>query len=102
MNNYPHIVQTYNSGATYWRLWSDGWLEQGGYLVVNNDGNNTFTLPKPYRNDLYNVLIGISSTAGGDIGYTYAGIRSQTTTNFTYWANSSKMAKKFWKTEGYQ
>lgn len=102
MNNYPHIVKTYNSGANYWRLWSDGWLEQGGYLVVNNDGDNTFTLPKAYRDTNYNVLIGILSQHNQDAGYKYIGIRSQTKTNFTYWANSGYMTKKFWKTEGYQ
>ena len=37
------ITTTYSNGANWYRVWSDGWIEQGGSGTVNNDGTITFT-----------------------------------------------------------
>lgn len=33
---FAHIVETYSNGASWYRIWSDGWVEQGGDVYVNN------------------------------------------------------------------
>lgn len=45
----PYIVETYNNGTDWYRIYSDGWCEQGGKLVVysgavGGGGYNTATL----------------------------------------------------------
>lgn len=41
-----YVTQTYRNGTTWWRKWSDGWLEQGGY-----SWNPTF--PQSFNNNQY-------------------------------------------------
>lgn len=31
----PYIVETYSSGTSWYRVWSDGWCEQGGHIPYN-------------------------------------------------------------------
>ena len=34
-NPKPHIVETYRNGSSWYRVWSDGWCEQGGAFTSN-------------------------------------------------------------------
>lgn len=46
-----YIVDTYQNGTSWYRVWSDGWIEQGGYTT-----NSGFvTLLQPFSNTNYNV-----------------------------------------------
>jgi hypothetical protein len=38
-NNMVYVYETWNSGSNWYRKWSDGWIEQGGYV---NPGGNCF------------------------------------------------------------
>ena len=48
-----YIVETWNEGTEWYRVWSDGWIEQGGqsYNAVNSE--ITIQLHKPYTNSDY-------------------------------------------------
>ena len=50
----PHIIETYNDGQNWYRIWSDGWIEQGGYIGAITSGTLTFL--KPFTNTNYSVL----------------------------------------------
>ena len=53
---FPYIVEKYNSGASWYRVWSDGWCEQGGY--TSSGTQNTFVtvnLLKTYANTNYHI-----------------------------------------------
>lgn len=54
MQEVPCIVETYVNGTSWYRIWSDGWCEQGGYY--SNQSTITVTLLKPYIDTNYNVL----------------------------------------------
>ena len=58
---HPQITETYSNGASWYRVYSDGWCEQGGLLapknLTNNDANVTTTFLKPFSNWDY-VLFG--------------------------------------------
>ena len=47
------VVETYKNGAFWYRVWSDGWCEQGG--IINGAG--TVNLMKPFSDDNYSVSI---------------------------------------------
>lgn len=35
----PHVTETYVNGSSWYRVWSDGWCEQGGVLSVEKESN---------------------------------------------------------------
>lgn len=53
----PHIVETYQNGTSWYRVYSDGWCEQGGRVNASANGTSVALL-KPYKNLDYagNVL----------------------------------------------
>lgn len=60
----PRIVETYSNGTSWYRVYSDGWCEQGG---ANNSGNiggwQTVYFAKPYSNTNYYVsVVEVNST----------------------------------------
>lgn len=86
----PHIIETYKNGTSWYRVWSDGWKEQGGYLSGTsvtflkqfNDANYTLTygntsgqyFEKERFYDLTTAGFKIVNVAygGGGAGYWYA------------------------------
>ena len=62
------VVESYISGSEWYRVWSDGWVEQGGIYNVNNDNYQTFTvqLIKPMLNVYYNISIQPVRSANGN------------------------------------
>ena len=57
-----YVVDSWRSGAAYWRLWSDGWLEQGGLfgpIGIGSSGHlyETVNLLKPYTDTEFHVLL---------------------------------------------
>ncbi len=58
----PYVTETYRNGADWYRLWSDGWLEQGG-SVVSNSSAVVFNFFKPFTDTDYSLLC--SQNSGG-------------------------------------
>ncbi|MGE9943417.1 hypothetical protein ACQRCN_00480 [Phascolarctobacterium succinatutens] len=55
------VVEFYRNGTEWYRVWSDGWVEQGGYISNNDSANNyaaTVTFLKAFANTNY-TLVGI-------------------------------------------
>jgi hypothetical protein len=86
------VIESYNDTVNhYWyRVWSDGWIEQGGYVGANT----TVNLLKPYSDGYYTIAFGSMGT-----GYTYAAQATQT--NRTYFITGSWGFPAFWYTCGY-
>ena len=73
------IVETWHSGSSWYRKYSDGWIEQGGDV----GDNRTINLHKPYKNTSYTV-VGTgkrSSTVGS---YENFDIQTKRTTSFVW------------------
>lgn len=51
------VVDAYKSGTSWYRVWSDGWIEQGGRVSISQDTQTTVTLLKPFSDTNYTVLI---------------------------------------------
>lgn len=64
------VVESWHNGANWYRVWSDGFIEQGGYAVegiANVDYG--LALLKPYTAD-YTLIADVSVYTRGD-GYNY-------------------------------
>ena len=91
--NAVYITQTYHSGSSWYRVWSDGFIEQGGF-ASNNTATDTFTvsLLKNMATTTYqvNMCIGTTSatTSTSTVNYRalyrWGGtVYTKTTSNFT-------------------
>ena len=56
----PYVNQTYVNGASWYRVWSDGWKEQGGRVSFAANGT-TVTFPKAFSNANYTLTLGFYS-----------------------------------------
>jgi hypothetical protein len=95
--NRPAVVtDTYINGNEWYRIWSDGWIEQGGY------GSASVTLLKPYSNTNYNVQI--TSTYTGSGGFVMT-CYDKTTSNFkiyrSWYSGGEANGYGFWRACGY-
>jgi hypothetical protein len=55
-NKVAVVVQNYVNGASWYRVWSDGWIEQGGRTgSLDHGANTTVTFLKPFSNGNYSV-----------------------------------------------
>ena len=66
-----HIIETYQNEHSWYRIWSDGFVEQGG--IVESMGvksTRTITLLKPYKDTNYSVIASFRSGTTGSWGNT--------------------------------
>lgn len=53
-----YVTKTWHSGTEWYRVWSDGWVEQGGYNAGGSDyGDSTVTLPTSFAGTSYSVFV---------------------------------------------
>lgn len=63
-----YVKQSYLAGdlTKWYRLWSDGWIEQGGTLVAS--GDSTINYPTPFAYNLGEIRTLIVTPASGNYG----------------------------------
>ena len=101
-----YIVESSYAENYWYRVWSDGWIEQGGSASREQNGPAQITFIKPYT-DFPNVFYERTRHSLG-CGYVF-GIQqnSVTTTGFIAKADSfntsgvGNMQKHYWRAEGY-
>jgi hypothetical protein len=76
------VVETYHNGESWYRIWSDGWCEQGGYTgSVGYDTNVTINLLKDFATNNYSVFLNyLNPDTKDDMDLHTTG---RTTSNFT-------------------
>lgn len=98
--SYPHVVQTYTDAQTgsWYRLWSDGWCEQGGQ-VSTSDTSVTLTLLQAYKDTNYS---GTVYNQTSPYTYTYnLSFRPSTTTTATLLTGTADASVCIWTAQGY-
>lgn len=89
------IIESYNNGGSWYRVYDDGWCEQGGDFI----NSNSVTFLKPFLDTSYSVFISYKNTTNtSTIGVSYVATNSQTATGFTI-ATSS--VTRTWIAMGY-
>ena len=96
-NGVRTITESYVSGTEWYRLWSDGWIEQGGSCA--SGGSKTVTFLKPFSNTNYTAL----ATSIGTNGEIYAQcIKKTSASQITiYNSGGSSSLSKSWYACGY-
>jgi len=75
------VVETYVNGTSWYRIWSDGWIEQGGF-ATRSAATQTVTFPKAFADTNYNIQISARHTTDSTDGRPPL-IRGRTKTDFT-------------------
>ena len=92
----PYVAETYRNGTEWYQVWSDGWIEQGGYLQANTDlAVLVCNFLKPFTSMNYIVLRNVNwsgQTAYPNVNYGVNGANKNTVSSFSYttvsWADS--------------
>ena len=108
LSNKPkvYVTETRYSGTSWYRVWSDGWIEQGGTKAdaLFNGTSQTLTLPKAYKNASY-IITGIAVYKSGVWGYASIAENSVTKNSFKYAgmgaASRDGIVNFYWYTCGY-
>ena len=100
------IVENYKNGTDWYRLYSDGWCEQGGTVSLNQGASNvlkTFSLLKSFANTDYYVSRVPVSTGTTDMGTSHCFfINTKETNQFkAYCGYSTIVPTVIWMACGY-
>lgn len=98
----PYITETYQNGTSWYRVYSDGWCEQGGLASHSADVDITITFLKSFKDINYTLLVttlSASSYAYNEIAH--VGARTKTATNFVTRVNGALGLNKSWYACGY-
>ena len=101
-----YVGETWNDGTSWYRVWSDGWIEQGGIKAGGLFGGavQTLTLLKAYKNTSY-IITGIGVKKSNLWGYASIEENSVTKNSFKYAGMGSSspdgIIKFYWYTCGY-
>jgi hypothetical protein len=92
---YPYVKKTYISGNSWYRIYSDGWCEQGGYKADDSTTDTyTLTFLKPYKDNTYMFSL-IQQYTDNPVNNPI--IRSKPLTGVKVYAERAF----WWKAEGY-
>lgn len=75
-----YVTETYQNGTSWYRVWSDGWCEQGGRY--NSKGAVTVELLKAFANINYTASASLMGSNGAYIGRADATLSTLTPSSF--------------------
>lgn len=78
-----YVIERFLSddGLSWYTLWSDNWLEQGGVLTGGGDYNRTVTFLKEFANANYTILKNSGGGGSGGVAERWMGFWGLTTTS---------------------
>lgn len=97
--NFPYITETYHNGTSWYRVWSDGWCEQGQTEITTKGTPVTVVFLKTFSSIPYckKMRYGVASITDNAA---YSDFVTLTTTGFT--SNQDGNSGKFgWYACGY-
>lgn len=67
LENSKRVIETWSEGTEWYRIWSDGWIEQGGIIgIIPDYGTGLVTLHKNFSNTNYTIAKATQMPASGD------------------------------------
>lgn len=98
------VTSSWHSGTEWYRIWSDGWCEQGGHYTgsIGTDATLNMNLHQSFVDTNYSLHFQVYGSGTNDEGTDYA-VNSKTTSSFVI-ANEGYQASAFgfdWEAKGY-
>lgn len=99
-----HITETWSSGTSWYRKYSDGWIEQGG---VAQGVSGTITLYVKMKDTNYSIIANVKNSNNNSSGFTFQP-RTPTTTTIPYYCtyvtpstSGGSSEQYYWEVKGY-
>ncbi len=95
----PHIIETYTNGSSWYRVFSDGWCEQGGLFGEQYTAysEKTFTFLKPFKDDKFYAFCHCSNSS--DLNYPSIKVKNKNYVTFVNTYNENGLGN--WLAVGY-
>lgn len=101
-SNIRYLIKSYSEGANWYRIYSDGWCEQGGPWGTNTSdwATASATFLVPFLNTNFNLSVQGNWSNGSSSG---CSITARSTTGFTgtYANNQYAIMPSYWQAQGY-
>lgn len=90
------VVESYRNGTEWYRIWSDGWIEQSGSATFEGHSGTTITFFHPFRDT--NFYMSMSDYGGGSpsVYYNHISIRNKAATKCKIYAGCSESISINW------
>ena len=98
--NFSAPVNSYVNGTSWWKMWGDGWIEQGG-RIVNTAGSGTLTFLKAFSNTNYTLVGSSLENSKNDTGGTSTSISFDHLTTTSFYYSKSSGQSDMWYACGY-
>lgn len=100
-----NVVESYTNGTSWYRVWDDGWCEQGGMYSATSDAVATVTFLKNYDTKPTSILISrggdVSSYSNNPAGMASYSSWNWSSSSFDTWGIANGIASFIWRAEGY-
>ena len=96
-----YITQTWRSGNNWYRVYSDGWIEQGGYKSDTYGLNKTLSFNRSFSTSQYSLTIGTYSPGRFDAGTIIAIAGRSTNSSSIHVGSGVASGGYFWEAKGY-
>lgn len=91
-----YVTKTWHSGTSWYRKWSDGWVEQGGRITTNT---TTISFHTAFKDTNYTITVSQNSSASANVSR--VAISARATSNFTIPHIENAMLPFSWFACGY-
>ena len=93
------VVSTWHSGTEWYRIWSDGWCEQGGQVTSTSTTTVQITLNHSFADTTYSILTQQERNSTGSGSLPRIVTSSKTTATFNMAVDSNTV--NYWEAKGY-
>ena len=94
------IVESYSNGTEWYRIYSDGWCEQGGFVTGTSNYRKVITFLKEFNNANYSVYFGAQYTSNAT-ATPLVETSTKTSTGFTMISADNANYSTYWEAKGY-
>ena len=81
------VVSTYKNGTSWYRIYDDGWCEQGGRYTIGTNGSGTITFLKEFVDTSYTIFNSKESTDSSNWNVMFSDLGTRTTSQIVIKAN---------------
>lgn len=92
-----HMASTWNVGTSWYRKWSDGWIEQGGRITTSD--TTTISFHTAFKNTNYTITVSQNNATSDNVPR--VAISARATSNFTIPRIEDVMLPFSWYACGY-
>lgn len=90
------VVESYRNGTKWYRVWSDGWVEQSDSATFGGQSGTTITFFHPFRDTNFYMSMSDYGGGGSSVFYNHISIRNKAATKCKIYAGCNESISINW------